>query len=152
MKSVPIIDSEEAVKKVKSGDVLLCGGFGMTGNPVQLLNTLAKTDVKELTYIGNNVGEPGIGGGKLLCNGQLKKMIGSFFTSNADAVKAAQSGQVEYELIPQGSLAEAIRAGGMGIGGFFTPTSVGTPLCLKEKRLNRLMGLTKFLFQEFGET
>lgn len=98
----------------------------MTGNPVHLLHALAQTNTKNLTYIGNNVGEPNLGGGKLLLNGQIRKMVGSFFTSNPDAVKAAQTGTVEYELLPQGTLAEAIRAGGAGIGGFYTPTSVGT--------------------------
>ncbi|MFN8354201.1 MAG: 3-oxoacid CoA-transferase [Spirosomataceae bacterium] len=124
--SVPIISLAEAAAKVKDGDVLLGGGFGMTGNPVHLLHALAETSTKNLTFIGNNVGEPNLGGGKLLLNGQIKKMIGSFFTSNPDAVKAAQSGQVAYELLPQGTLAEAIRAGGAGIGGFYTPTSAGT--------------------------
>ncbi|MDH5250630.1 MAG: 3-oxoacid CoA-transferase [Cyclobacteriaceae bacterium] len=128
MKDVPQLSAEEAVAFVKDGDVLLCGGFGMTGNPVHLLHALANTDVKNLTFIGNNVGEPNLGGGRLLLNGQIKKMIGSFFTSNPDAVQAAQSQSIEYELLPQGTLAEAIRAGGAGIGGFYTPTSVGTVL------------------------
>ena len=126
MKTVPQISPEQAAEKVKDGDVIFGGGFGMTGNPVHLLHALAKTNTKNLTFIGNNVGEPNLGGGKLLLNGQLKKMIGSFFTSNPDAVKAAQSGAVEYELLPQGTLAESIRAGGAGIGGFYTPTSAGT--------------------------
>jgi 3-oxoacid CoA-transferase len=126
MKIVPQISPEQAADKVKDGDVIFGGGFGMTGNPVHLLHALANTKTKNLTFIGNNVGEPNLGGGKLLLNGQLKKMIGSFFTSNPDAVKAAQSGAVEYELLPQGTLAEAIRAGGAGIGGFYTPTSAGT--------------------------
>lgn len=126
MKIVPIITAEKAASLVKDGDVILGGGFGMTGNPVHLLHALAETKTKDLTFIGNNVGEHGMGGGRLLNNGQLKKMIGSFFTSNPDAVKAAQMGDVEYELLPQGTLAEAIRAGGAGIGGFFTPTSAGT--------------------------
>jgi 3-oxoacid CoA-transferase len=126
MKKTPQISLEEAAKMVKNGDVLLQGGFGMTGNPVHLMHALAKTDTKDLTFIGNNVGEPGLGGGLLLRNGQIKKMIGSFFTSNPEAVKAAQEGKVEYELIPQGTLAEALRAGGAGIGGFFTPTAAGT--------------------------
>ncbi|WP_266205170.1 3-oxoacid CoA-transferase [Pontibacter kalidii] len=128
MKSVPQISLEEAVALVKDGDILLQGGFGMTGNPVHLMHALAETKTKDLTFIGNNVGEAGIGGGKLLRNGQIKKMIGSFFTSNPEAVKAAQEGKVAYELLPQGTLAEAIRAGGAGIGGFFTPTSAGTEL------------------------
>ena len=128
MKHVPQISLQEAVAKVKDGDILLQGGFGMTGNPVHLMHALADTETKNLTFIGNNVGEAGIGGGKLLRNGQIKKMIGSYFTSNPEAVKAAQDGVVEYELLPQGTLAEAIRAGGAGIGGFFTPTSAGTAL------------------------
>lgn len=126
MKTVPIIDVITAAKMVKNGDTLLQGGFGMTGNPVHLMHALAEMDTKDLTFIGNNTGEAGLGGGRLLRNGQLKKMIGSFFTSNPDAVKAAQTGAVEYELLPQGTLAEAIRSGGAGIGGFYTPTSAGT--------------------------
>jgi 3-oxoacid CoA-transferase len=126
MKIVPIIDSLAAAKMVKDGDILLQGGFGMTGNPVHLMHALATLPTKNITFIGNNTGEAGLGGGRLLRNGQLKKMIGSFFTSNPDAVKAAQNGEVAYELLPQGTLAEAIRAGGAGIGGFYTPTAAGT--------------------------
>lgn len=126
MKKVPVINAEKAASLVKDGDVVLSGGFGMTGNPVNIIHELAKTNTKELTFIANNVGEPNMGGGRLLNNGQLKKMIGSFFTSNREAVLAAQEGKVDYELLPQGTLAEAIRAGGAGIGGFYTPTSAGT--------------------------
>ncbi|MEZ5009774.1 MAG: 3-oxoacid CoA-transferase [Chitinophagales bacterium] len=126
MKQVPIITVEEAAAKVKNGDTLLGGGFGMTGNPVHLLHALAETETNNLTFIGNNVGEVNLGGGRLLNNGQLKKMVGSFFTSNPDAVKAAQENKVEYELRPQGTLAEAIRAGGAGIPAFYTLSSEGT--------------------------
>jgi 3-oxoacid CoA-transferase len=128
MKQVRQITAAEAAARVKDGDVLMAGGFGMTGNPVHLLHALAQTGITNLTYIGNNVGEPGLGGGRLLRNGQIRKAIGSFFTSNPEAVEAAQTGKIEIELLPQGSLAEAIRSGGAGIGGFYTPTSVGTPL------------------------
>lgn len=128
MKTVPQITTQQAAALVKDGDTLLQGGFGMTGNPVHLMDALSKTETKNITFIGNNVGEAGIGGGRLLRNGQLKKMIGSFFTSNPEAVKAAQDGIVEYELIPQGTLAEALRAGGAGIGGFYTSTAAGTPI------------------------
>jgi 3-oxoacid CoA-transferase len=126
MKHVPQITAEQAARMVKSGDVLMAGGFGMTGNPVHLLHALAELDTNNLTYIANNVGEPGLGGGRLLRNGQISKAIGSFFTSNPEAVAAAQSGAIQFELIPQGSLAEAMRAGGAGIGGFYTPTALGT--------------------------
>ncbi|MFI8378327.1 3-oxoacid CoA-transferase [Leeuwenhoekiella sp. NPDC079379] len=126
MKTVPVISAEQAAALIKNGDVILGGGFGMTGNPVNIIHELAKTTTRNLTFIANNVGEPNMGGGRLLNNGQLKKMVGSFFTSNKEAVLAAQEGIVDYELLPQGTLAEAIRAGGAGIGGFYTPTSAGT--------------------------
>ncbi len=126
MKHVRIISLQEAVALVRDGDVLMVGGFGMTGNPVHLLHALAETGTKDITYIANNVGEPGLGGGRMLRNGQIKKAIGSFFTSNPEAVSAAQSGVIDFQLIPQGTLAESIRAGGAGIGGFYTPTSAGT--------------------------
>src|SRR5262245_44322484 len=116
---------------VKSGDTLLVGGFGMTGTPVHLLHALAEAGVRGLGYIANNVGEVGLGGGRLLRKGQIRKAIGSFFTSNPEAVAAAQRGALEVELLPQGTLAEALRAGGAGIGGFFTPTSVGARMAEK---------------------
>ncbi len=131
MKRVPQISAERAATLVRSGQTLLVGGFGMTGNPVHLLHALAESDVRDLTYVANNVGEVGLGGGRLLRNGQIKKAIGSFFTSNPEAVAAAQSGAMQVELLPQGSLAEALRAGGAGLGGFFTPTSAGTVLAEK---------------------
>jgi 3-oxoacid CoA-transferase len=135
MKNVPQITPQQAAAMVKDGDSLFGGGFGMTGNPTHLLHALAETGTKNLTFIGNNVGEVGLGGGRLLRNKQLKKMIGSFFTSNPEAVKAAQAGEIEYELLPQGTLAEAIRAGGAGIGGFYTPTSAGTLIAKGRKTM-----------------
>lgn len=128
MKRAKQIGAREAAALVKDGDVLMAGGFGMTGNPVHLLHALAETQVKALTYVGNNVGEAGLGGGKLLRNGQLKKAVGSYFTSNREVVAAAQANALEVELLPQGTLAEAIRAGGAGLGGFYTPTGASTAL------------------------
>jgi 3-oxoacid CoA-transferase len=113
---------------VRDGDRLVVGGFGMTGYPVRLIHALADTETRNLTYIGNNVGEPGLGGGRLIRNRQIARAIGSFFTSNPEVVKAHQAGDIECELLPQGTLGEAIRAAGAGIGGFFTPTGAGTPL------------------------
>jgi len=128
MKIVPQITVQQAAEFVQDGAVMMAGGFGMTGNPVHLFHALAERNVKNLTLISNNVGERGLGGGRLLRNGQLKKAIGSFYTSNPEAVAAAQSGALEVELLPQGTLAEAIRAGGAGIGGFYTPAAAGTTL------------------------
>ncbi len=145
MKVAAQISVAEAAKLINTGDTLVVGGFGMTGHPVHLLHAIAATDVRELTYIGNNVGEPGLGGGRLLRQGQIAKAIGSFFTSNPEAVKAAQSGTIEVELLPQGTLAEAIRAGGAGLGGFFTPTAAGTPLAAG--RETRVIDGQECLFQ-----
>ncbi len=146
MKNVPIITAQQAAARVRSGDALLVGGFGMTGTPVHLLHALAETGTRDLTFIGNNIGESGLGGSRLLRNGQLSKMMGSFFTSNPEAVAAAQSGAIEAELIPQGTFAEALRAGGAGIGGFFTPTSVDTQLA--EGRETRVIDGRKMIFVE----
>lgn len=128
MQTIPLISASEAAALVRSGDVLIVGGFGMTGSPVHLLHALAATEARGLTFVGNNVGEPGLGGSRLLRNGQIAKVIGSYFTSNPEVVRAAQAGELEVELLPQGTLAEAIRAGGAGIGGFFTPAGAGTRL------------------------
>lgn len=144
MRQSPQISLQEAAGMINSGDVLIVGGFGMTGNPVHLLHAIAETESRDLTYIGNNVGEPGLGGGRLLRNKQLKKVIGSFFTSNPEAVTAALDKKLEVELLPQGTLAEAIRAGGMGLGGFYTPTSAGTDLS-KEKE-TRVIDGTEMVF------
>ncbi len=142
MKRVPQMSAEKAAALVKSGAVMMVGGFGMTGSPVHLLHALAGTDVGDLTYIANNIGEPGLGGGRLLRNGQIKKAIGSYFTSNPEVVEAAQSGAIAFELMPQGSLAEAIRAGGAGIGGFYTPTAAGTVIAAQAET-KQIAGLSQ---------
>ena len=144
MKSVPLLAMDEAVAKIRSGDTLIVGGFGLTGNPVHLLHALAATEVTGLTYIGNNLGEPDLAGGRCLRKGQIKKAIGSFFTTNPEAVAAAQAGELEVELLPQGTLAEAIRAGGAGLGGFFTPTAAGT--VLGEGRETRIIDGKEMVF------
>ncbi|MBK8431492.1 MAG: 3-oxoacid CoA-transferase subunit B [Chloroflexi bacterium] len=118
----------QAAELIPHGATLMVGGFGQTGTPVHLLHALAERPLNGLTIIANNIGEPGLGGGRLLRNGQIRHAIGSFFTSNPEAVAAAQAGHITVELLPQGSLAEAIRAGGAGLGGFYTPTAAGTPL------------------------
>ncbi|MFJ7726905.1 CoA transferase subunit A [Neobacillus sp. NPDC097160] len=129
--------AEEAVKWIQYGDQVLVGGFGLCGTPFTLIDTIAESDhARDLTIISNNLGEAGKGLGKLLISKHIKKAIGSYFTSNRDAVKAWKSGELEIELIPQGTLAEAVRAGGAGIAGFYTKTAVGTKLADgKEERV-----------------
>ena len=123
---MPIISAQQAAEKVNSGDTLLVGGFGMTGNPVTLVHALAELPTFEITYVANNVSEPGLGGGRMLRNRQISRAVGSYFTSNREVVQAHQAGWLDATLLPQGTLAEAIRAGGAGLGGFYTPTAAGT--------------------------
>ncbi|MGE4657434.1 MAG: CoA transferase subunit A, partial [Gammaproteobacteria bacterium] len=145
MKTVQQLSVQDAARKVSAGDVLVVGGFGMTGVPVHLLDAIAETGIKNLTLISNNIGEPDLGADRLLRNGQLRKVIGSYFTSNPGVIEAYQSGVIEVEVLPQGTLAEAIRAGGAGLGGFYTPTAVGT--LLAEGRETRILGGTEYVFQ-----
>jgi len=146
MNKVPEISAELAVAKIESGNTVVVGGFGMTGYPVHLVHALAESDVTDLVYIGNNVGEAGLGGGRLIRNGQIARAIGSYFTSNREVVEAHLSGDIECELLPQGTLGEAIRAAGAGLGGFFTPTGAGTVLA--EGRETRVIDGTEMVFVE----
>jgi 3-oxoacid CoA-transferase A subunit len=131
-----VIGAEEAVSYVRSGDTIMVGGFGLVGAPLTLLDALAElSDASDLTVVSNNIGEPGKGLGKLLRQGRIRRGISSFFTSNPEAVAAANAGEIEATLLPQGTFAEAIRAGGAGIGGVFTPVGAGTLLAEgKEER------------------
>ncbi|GAA0485532.1 hypothetical protein GCM10008986_08530 [Salinibacillus aidingensis] len=123
-----LINSSDALNVIKNGDTLLVGGFGLSGTPLTLLDEIAESDKTDLTVVSNNLGEAGRGLGKLLLAGNLKKAVGSYFTTNRDAVEAWNNGNLEIELVPQGTLAEAIRCGGAGIGGFYTRTAVGTKI------------------------
>lgn len=135
-RSSKIMSAKEALAPVRDGATIMVGGFGLVGAPLYLIAELERTGVRDLTIISNNLGEPGLGLGRLLRLGRVKKAIGSFFTSNPDVVQAHARGELEVQLIPQGTLAEAIRAGGAGIGGFYTRTGVGTLLAEgKETRI-----------------
>jgi len=132
-----LISAKEAVRLIKTGDTVMVGGFGLVGAPLTLIDALADhSDATDLTVISNNIGEPGKGLGKLLRQGRIRRGISSFFTSNPEAVAAVNAGEMQATLLPQGTFAEAIRAGGAGIGGFFTPVAAGTLLAEgKEERL-----------------
>lgn len=119
---------KKAISKVKTSDVLMVGGFGLIGSPLSLIDALIYHDASDLTIISNNVGEEGEGLGLVLRQGKIKKAVGSYFTSNREAVRYYNEGKLDIELLPQGTLCEAIRAGGAGIGGFYTKTAVGTDL------------------------
>jgi 3-oxoacid CoA-transferase subunit A/3-oxoadipate CoA-transferase alpha subunit len=114
----------------------MVGGFGLVGAPLALIDALADhSDATDLTIVSNNIGEPGLGLGKLLRQGRIARGISSYFTSNPEAVAAVNAGEIQATLLPQGTFAEAIRAGGAGIGGFYTPVGAGTLLAEgKEER------------------
>ena len=137
MTAVALTSAEGAVAHVKSGDTVMVGGFGLVGAPLALIDALVEhSDATELTIVSNNIGEPGRGLGKLLRQGRIRRGISSYFTSNPEAVAAVNAGEMEATLLPQGTFAEAIRAGGAGIGGFFTPVGAGTVLAEgKEQRV-----------------
>lgn len=130
------IGAEEAVAHIRSGDTVMVGGFGLVGAPLTLIDALVdRSEATDLTIVSNNIGEPGRGLGKLLRQGRIRRGISSYFTSNPEAVAAVNAGEIEATLLPQGTFAEAIRAGGAGIGGFFTPVGAGTLLAEgKEER------------------
>lgn len=123
-----LIDKSDLSKLIKDGDTLLVGGFGLSGTPFTLIDELATLEKKHLTVVSNNLGEKDKGLGILLHTGSLKKAMGSYFTSNRDAINEWSKGNLEIELIPQGTLAERIRCGGAGIAGFYTKTAAGTDL------------------------
>jgi 3-oxoacid CoA-transferase subunit A len=123
-----ISSAEEAVKEVFDGATILMGGFGLSGNPENLHRALKASGKKDLTIIANNAGTDEFGIGTMIKNGQVKKMIMSYGGECASFEQMALDGRLEVEWNPQGTLAERIRAGGAGIGGFFTPTGYGTKI------------------------
>ena len=131
------ISAAEADALIRTGDTVMVGGFGLVGAPLTLIDALVEeSDATDLTIVSNNIGEPGKGLGKLLRQGRIRCGIASFFTSNPEAVAAVNAGQLQATLLPQGTFAEAIRAGGAGIGGFYVPVGAGTLLAEgKETRL-----------------
>ncbi|WP_240377008.1 CoA transferase subunit A [Bacillus piscicola] len=119
---------EESVRSIKDGDTVIVGGFGLSGIPENTIKALAEQGTKNLTVVSNNCGVDDWGLGLLLQNKQIKKMIASYVGENKTFEAQYLSGELEVELVPQGTLAERIRAGGAGIRGFYTPTGVGTPI------------------------
>jgi 3-oxoacid CoA-transferase subunit A len=118
--------SDAAVADVKDGATIMVGGFGLCGNPENLIAALHRKGVRDLTIISNNCGTTDHGLGILLKARQIRKMISSYVGENKEFERQFLSGELEVELVPQGTLAERIRAGGAGIGGFYTATGVGT--------------------------
>ena len=121
-----VATADEAVKDIFDGADLAVGGFGLCGIPENLIAALHRKGVKGLTCYSNNAGVDDFGLGILLGNRQIRKMVSSYVGENAEFERQFLNGELEVELVPQGTLAERMRAGGAGIPAFFTPTGAGT--------------------------
>jgi 3-oxoacid CoA-transferase subunit A len=129
-------NADEAIRDMQDGAVIMSGGFGLSGNPENLIEAIHRKGVKNLTIISNNCGTTDKGLGVLLQSRQVRKMIASYVGENKEFERQFLAGELEVELNPQGTLAERIRAGGAGLGGFFTPTGAGTQIAQgKESRV-----------------
>ncbi|CAI6085606.1 CoA transferase subunit A [Cohnella sp. JJ-181] len=136
----------EAIADIKDGATLMVGGFGLVGIPENLIIALSESGTKNLTVISNNCGVDDWGLGLLLRNKQIKKIIASYVGENKEFERQALSREIEVELVPQGTLAEKIRAGGAGIPAFYTPAGVGTPL--EAGKESRVFGGKTYLLEE----
>jgi len=123
-----IITAEEAARLVPNGSTVMIGGFMGCGNPHTIVDALLACGVKDITMICNDTAVPEYGVGKLVIEKRIKKLIATHIGLNPQTGIQMNSGEMIVELIPQGTLAERIRAGGAGLGGFLTPTGVGTPV------------------------
>ena len=128
-------NADEAIADITDGMTLMLGGFGLCGIPENCIAALVKKNIKNLTCISNNAGVDDFGIGLMLNQKQVKKMISSYVGENAEFERQLLSGELDVELIPQGTLAERCRAGGAGIPAFFTPAGYGTEVAIgKEVR------------------
>ncbi|QEK13227.1 acetate CoA-transferase subunit alpha [Crassaminicella thermophila] len=121
-----VVTLEEAMSHIKDGMTIMIGGFMACGTPEKFMDALVEKGVKDLTIIANDAGWPDRGIGKLVTNKQVKKVIASHIGLNPECGRQMNEGELEVELVPQGTLAEQVRAGGNGLGGILTPTGVGT--------------------------
>ena len=139
-------DFESAVEDIKDGMTIMVGGFGIVGIPENLIKALQKKGTGNLTVISNNCGIDGWGLGLLLEGKQISKMIASYVGENKEFERQYLSEELEVELVPQGSLAEKIRAGGAGIPAFYTPAGVGTRIA--EGKETKTFGDKEYLLEE----
>jgi 3-oxoacid CoA-transferase A subunit len=137
--------AEAAIADIEDGAVLMLGGFGLCGIPENLIAALVKKGVKGLTCISNNAGVDDFGIGLMLQGKQVKKMVSSYVGENAEFERQLLSGELEVELIPQGTLAERCRAAGAGIPAFYTPAGVGTEVA--EGKELRIFGDKTYLME-----
>jgi 3-oxoacid CoA-transferase subunit A len=140
-----VSDAAEAIRDIQDGATIMVGGFGLCGIPENLIATLRDKGIKNLTVISNNAGVGDFGLGLLLQTRQVKKMISTYVGENKEFERQFLTGELELELVPQGTFAERIRAGGAGIPAFFTPTGVGTPV--EQGKEKRMFGDREYLME-----
>lgn len=141
----PVLSANEAVRCIKEGSTIMVGGFNYGGIPYTLVDSLIETNIKELTLISNDTAYEDVGHGRLIKNGQVKKVIASHVGLNKATQALFNEKKLELELVPQGSFVERIRAGGFGLGGILTPTGVGT-VAEENKRIIEVNG-KKFILE-----
>lgn len=130
-----VISVSQAMDFIHEGTTLMYGGFMGVGTPEILMDALRSKEVKNLTVIGNDAAVPGKGIAKVISNGQVKRLIASHIGLNPEIAMLMNENQLDVELVPQGTLAERIRCGGAGIGGFLTPTGIGTEVEMGKQKL-----------------
>jgi 3-oxoacid CoA-transferase subunit A len=137
--------ADAAVKDVQDGATIMVSGFGLCGNPENLIAALHRKGVKDLVLVSNNCGTTELGLGVLLKARQIRRIVASYVGENKEFERQYLSGELEVELVPQGTLAERIRAGGAGIGGFYTATGVGTQVA--EGKETRVIAGREYLLE-----
>ena len=137
--------AREAIADLQDGATIMVGGFGLCGIPEKLIAALREKNVKGLTIISNNAGTDQLGLGAVLANRQIRKMISTYIGENHIFEKMVLAGEVEVELVPQGTFSERMRAGGAGIPAFFTPTGYGT--LIAENKETREFGGRMFVLE-----
>lgn len=120
------VQADQVITRIPSGASLMIGGFMGVGSPIRLIDELVRQEINGLTVIANDTARPGVGIGKLISARLVKRVITSHIGTNPETQRQLLAGDIEVELVPQGTLAERVRAGGYGLGGFLTPTGVGT--------------------------
>jgi 3-oxoacid CoA-transferase subunit A len=130
-----VLNADEAIKQITSGSTIMLGGFGLNGIPENCISALVKSGINNLTCISNNAGVDDFGLGLMLNTKQIKKMISSYVGENAEFERQLLNGELEVDLVPQGTLATRIQMAAMGIPAFFTPAGYGTEIAIgKETR------------------
>ncbi|MBN2041608.1 MAG: CoA transferase subunit A [Spirochaetes bacterium] len=140
-----IVTLDEVMEKITDGATIMVGGFLSVGSPLSIIDAIVEKGVKDLTIISNDTSIPGVGNSKLIAAKLVKKVITSHIGTNPETGKQMMEGSLDVQLVPQGSLAEMIRAAGAGLGGVLTPTGVGTEAA--EGKQTIVIGNRKYLIE-----